>query len=199
MITFHQTNRPLRPDDPEIITLRIKCQDRLRLVEERTAKLNELRAILKGHYPAFLGLFSDIKSQISLEFLEKFPTQKQMQKLTQRRFLTWQTDNLLIIYLIGLIAFPTKMVLKFLSYLLEIGKSLKNLLSLQMRLIRLSENLIYSILKLLLLQKKAYLIAFIALLAYHSELMLVMNIFYQKILTILHHQSQSHKFLLLLY
>jgi len=89
LITFHKVNKPLRPDDPEIIILRVKCQDRVRLVEERTAKLNELQAILKGYYPAFPGLFSDIKSQIALKFLEKFPTQKQMQKLTERRFLNW--------------------------------------------------------------------------------------------------------------
>jgi hypothetical protein len=40
LITFHQDNKPLRPDAPEIISLRIACQDRLGLGEERTAKLN---------------------------------------------------------------------------------------------------------------------------------------------------------------
>ena len=45
LVTFHKENKPLRPDAPEIIQLRILCQDRLRLVEERSAKVNELGAI----------------------------------------------------------------------------------------------------------------------------------------------------------
>jgi len=38
---LHQELRPLRRDDPEIVALRIACEDRVRLVEERTAKLRE--------------------------------------------------------------------------------------------------------------------------------------------------------------
>ena len=89
LATFHQDNKPLCPDDPEIISLRIACQDRLRLVEERTAKLNELGAILKCYYPAVLGLFGDFKSYIALDFLLRFPTQDQMQALSERRFRNW--------------------------------------------------------------------------------------------------------------
>jgi len=89
LVTFHQENTPLRPDVPEIISLRIACQDRVRLVEERTAKLNELQAILKCYYPAFLGLFGGVNSQIALQFLERFPTQGQMQHLTQSRLESW--------------------------------------------------------------------------------------------------------------
>ena len=47
LATFHDQLRPLRPDAPEIIALRTACQDRVRLVEEHTAKLNELQAVLK--------------------------------------------------------------------------------------------------------------------------------------------------------
>jgi len=89
LATFHQDNKPLCPDDPEIISLRIACQDRLRLVEERTAKLNELGAILKCYYPAVLGLFGDFKSYIALDFLLRFPTQNKMQALSERRFRSW--------------------------------------------------------------------------------------------------------------
>jgi transposase len=80
---------PLRPDDPEIVMLRIACQDRVRLVEERTGKLNELQALLKGFYPAFLGLFGDLHSRITLTFLQEFPTQKQMRALTPRKLTAW--------------------------------------------------------------------------------------------------------------
>jgi transposase len=89
LATFHQDNQPLRPDAPEIISLRIACQDRLRLGEERTAKLNELGAILKCYYPAILGLFGDFKSYIALDFLLRFPTQDKMKALSERRFRNW--------------------------------------------------------------------------------------------------------------
>ena len=89
LATFHQDIKPLRPDAPEIVALRVACQDRLRLVEECTAKLQELRAHLKCHYPAFLGLFGDIDSLIALKFLEQFPTQNQMHALSERRLIHW--------------------------------------------------------------------------------------------------------------
>ncbi len=89
LVTFHQENKPLRPDDPEIIQLRILCQDRVRLIEEHSAKVNELQAVLKCYYPAFLGLFGGLDSNIALDFLKQFPTQKQMQKLSERRLRNW--------------------------------------------------------------------------------------------------------------
>ena len=89
LATFHTKLRALHPDDPEIILLRIACQDRVRLVEERTAKLNELRSVLRVHYPAFGGIFGDLASRIALQFLQKYPTQNQMRKLTARRLTSW--------------------------------------------------------------------------------------------------------------
>jgi len=89
LASCHQQLRPLRPDAPEIIALRIACEDRPRLVEERTAKLNELQAVLKAYYPAFLGFFGDVESHIALAFLEEFPTQDQMRSLTARRLQGW--------------------------------------------------------------------------------------------------------------
>jgi len=89
LVTFHQDCLPLRPDAPEIVSLRMACQDRVRLVEERTAKLNELQAVLKCYYPAFLGLFGNLDSTIALQFLEQFPMQKQMKGLTKRRLQNW--------------------------------------------------------------------------------------------------------------
>lgn len=87
--TFHRETKPLRPDDPEIVKLRILCQDRLRLSEERTAKVTELTAVIKCYYPAFLGVFGDMDSDIALEFLIQYPTQRQFRKLSERRFVAW--------------------------------------------------------------------------------------------------------------
>ena len=87
--TFHQNLKPLQPDDPEIAQLRRACEIRLRLVEERTAKINELQAMLQLFYPAFIGFFGDIDSDIALEFLQAFPTQKSMRSLTRARLKSW--------------------------------------------------------------------------------------------------------------
>lgn len=89
LVSLHRDLRPLRPDAPEIVALRIACEDRVRLVEERTAKHNELLAVLKVYYPAFPGLFGDVDSAIALEFLQEFPTQNQMRSLTPRRLKSW--------------------------------------------------------------------------------------------------------------
>jgi len=93
LMTFRDDLKPLRPDDPKIISLRMACQQRLRLVEERTAKINELKSCLKCYYPAFLGLFGGIDSQIALKFLRRYPTQKQMQALTEKQLFNWLEKN----------------------------------------------------------------------------------------------------------
>ena len=89
LASCHQQLRPLCPDAPEVVSLRMACEDRVRLVEERTAKLNELQAVLKGYYPVFVDFFGDIDSQIAWAFLGDFPTQNQMQGLTARRLQAW--------------------------------------------------------------------------------------------------------------
>ena len=80
LVTFHHDRTPLRPDDPEIVKIRILCQDRLRLSEERVAKVNELTAAIKGYYPAFLGVFGCLDSDIALTLIQ-YPTQRQFRKL----------------------------------------------------------------------------------------------------------------------
>jgi transposase len=89
LMTFHHDRTPLQPDDPEIVRMRILCQDRLRLSEERVAKVNELTAVIKGYYPAFLGVFGCLDSDIALDFLIQYPTQRQFRKLSERRFVAW--------------------------------------------------------------------------------------------------------------
>ena len=89
LATFHRDHKPLGPDDPEIVRLRILCQDRLRLSEEHVAKVNELTAIIKGYYPAFLGVFGSLDSDIALDFLIQYPTQRQFKKLSKRQFAAW--------------------------------------------------------------------------------------------------------------
>jgi len=89
LATFHEKLHPLKPDAPEIVALRIACEDRLRLVKEHTAKLHELNDLLKAYYPAVPGLFAEMDSQAALAFLEDFPTQDMMRTLTPTRLRGW--------------------------------------------------------------------------------------------------------------
>jgi transposase len=89
LATFHRELRALRPDAPEIVALRLMSQDRVKLVEEHTAKSNELTAILKVYYPFFLEFFGTIDSRIALDFLKEFPTQNQMRGLSERKLRGW--------------------------------------------------------------------------------------------------------------
>jgi len=89
LAVVHAEVRPLEPDDPEIVSLRILCQDRVKLVEKRNARLCELQALLKCYCPVFMGLFGDLASTIALKFLQKYPTQAAMQALSARRLKGW--------------------------------------------------------------------------------------------------------------
>jgi transposase len=91
LATFHAELRALRPDAPDILGLRMLCQDRVHLVEERTAKSNELTSIVKVHCPFFMGFFGQIDSRIALQFLQEFPTQNQMRALSERKLRSWLT------------------------------------------------------------------------------------------------------------
>lgn len=87
--TVHKNLKPLCPDDPGIAALRRVCEIRLRLIEEHTAKVNEQQAMLQLYYAAVIGLFGDIDSDVTLEFLQSFPTQKSMKSLTKTRLKSW--------------------------------------------------------------------------------------------------------------
>jgi hypothetical protein len=51
------------------------------------------RNILKCYYPAFVGFFGGLDSGVALDFLRQYPTQKQMQKLSERRLRNWLTRH----------------------------------------------------------------------------------------------------------
>ena len=67
--------RPLLIDQPATTALRQTVRARRDLVAHRVAVANQLRAHLQIVFPGAVGLFADIDSDISLRFLERFPTQ----------------------------------------------------------------------------------------------------------------------------
>ena len=71
--------RPLLVDAPATTALRQTVRARKDLVAHRVAVANQLRAHLQICFPGAVGLFADIDSDISLRFLERFPTQDHTQ------------------------------------------------------------------------------------------------------------------------
>jgi transposase len=81
--------RPLLVDQPATTALRQTVRARRDLVAHRVAMANQLRAHLQICFPGAVGLFADIDSDISLRFLERFPTQDRAGWLSIKRWSAW--------------------------------------------------------------------------------------------------------------
>jgi len=82
--------RTLRPEDPLTLELRLLCRDQVALIEERTAKVNQLRAALREYYPAALEAFDDWTKPSAWDFVLTFPTPQALYlagRRSQQRFL----------------------------------------------------------------------------------------------------------------
>jgi len=66
--------RALRPFGEETRALRAVIRTRTDLVDARVAATNQLAAILAAFWPGAGALFADLASEISLAFLERYPT-----------------------------------------------------------------------------------------------------------------------------
>ena len=65
--------RPLLPQDPLTTELRLLCRDEVKLIAQRTALVNQLRAALCEYYPAALDAFDDWVCESSWRFVIAFP------------------------------------------------------------------------------------------------------------------------------
>ena len=80
---------PLTPDSAATGNLRRACRARKDLVAHRIGLANQLRAHLRNAFPGAVGLFADIDSPISLDFLTRFDTQDRADWLTPARLGKW--------------------------------------------------------------------------------------------------------------
>jgi transposase len=81
--------RPLTPDRPATVTLRMTVRARKDLVATRISLANQLRAHLQVAFPGAVGLFRDLDSPISLAFLDRFPTHDAAAWLSPQRLGAW--------------------------------------------------------------------------------------------------------------
>jgi len=81
--------RPLTPDSEATISLRMTVRARKDLVAARVAMANQLRAHLQSTLPGVIGLFRDIDSKITLQFLTRFPSQDKADWLSRVTLGNW--------------------------------------------------------------------------------------------------------------
>src|SRR6266550_4863362 len=72
--TDHHRFRVLEPDSDQTKAHRALSRGREDLVGARVALTNQLRSELERFWPGSIGLFSALDSQISLAFLERYPS-----------------------------------------------------------------------------------------------------------------------------
>jgi transposase len=78
--------RPLRQDSPLTRELAALGEDRRRMVDQRTALSNQLKALLKQYFPAVLRLdAAKIYAEFLIRFLLKFPTLEAAQQVGRTR------------------------------------------------------------------------------------------------------------------
>jgi transposase len=76
----------LLPDDALTQELRLLCRDEVKLIEQRTALVLQLKAALHEYYPAAMQAFEDWVSPNAWAFIERFPTPEQLVRSGRRRW-----------------------------------------------------------------------------------------------------------------
>src|SRR6202044_724677 len=77
--------RVLEPDSDQTKALRALTRARQDLVHTKVAVANQLRSELERFWPGPIGLFCDLDSQISLAFLERYPSPADARTLGEQR------------------------------------------------------------------------------------------------------------------
>lgn len=73
------------PYSDQTRALRTVVRTRGDLVEMRVAATNQLSALLDAHWPGARAIFADVESQVSLEFLTRYPTPAAAAHLGEKR------------------------------------------------------------------------------------------------------------------
>lgn len=84
----HQPHlRRLVPDEDRMRQLTILCDDEVRLIQERTALVNRLKATLKEYYPEALDWFSDWTTQTAWDFILAFPRHEDLNQARKKKII----------------------------------------------------------------------------------------------------------------
>lgn len=78
--------RALEPNSEQAQELKMLTRDYHRLVRQKSRLLNQIEVTLKEYYPRPLEVFSDLESNIALDFLEQYPTPRALSDLRRRKW-----------------------------------------------------------------------------------------------------------------
>jgi transposase len=78
--------KALQPMDPLTQQLQLLCRDEIRLIEQRTALVNQLQQALVEYYPAALQAFEDWTQPFCWAFILQFSTPEKLAAAGQRRW-----------------------------------------------------------------------------------------------------------------
>lgn len=78
--------KPLAPEDPLVMELRLLTRDEVLLIEQRTLLVNQLQATLKEYYPVAVEAFEDWTSESAWDFVLAFPTAQMLSNAGQRKW-----------------------------------------------------------------------------------------------------------------
>jgi transposase len=84
--TDHAHLRALEPDSEQAQEFKLLTRDHHRLMRQKTRLLNQIEVTLKEYYPRPLEVFSDLESNIALDFLTRYPTPRALSDLTRRKW-----------------------------------------------------------------------------------------------------------------
>lgn len=80
------TWRPLKPEDPLTLELRLLCRDEAALITQRTALVNQLTATLRDYYPAALDAFDKWTLPSTWAFILQFPSPNALHSAGKRKW-----------------------------------------------------------------------------------------------------------------
>jgi len=80
---------PWQPDGALVRQLSVQLDSIAQLTHTIVVYHNRLRAVLLRYYPTALGLFHDLHSQVSLRFLQRYPTPQAAQALAYTEFVSF--------------------------------------------------------------------------------------------------------------
>src|SRR5699024_3527611 len=81
----HTYYRPIARGSQVLMRLRSLIHDRERIVWRQRDVQNQLRATMQTYNPAVLHLFSSLDRDISLQFIQRYPTPAQVKRIGQVR------------------------------------------------------------------------------------------------------------------
>jgi transposase len=84
--TDHPHLRALQPNSEQAQELKMLTRDHYRLVRQKSRLLNQIKVTLKEYYPRPLEVFSDLETKIALDFLEQYPTPRDLADLRRRKW-----------------------------------------------------------------------------------------------------------------